>query len=362
MFTNVCIYEGKHNRVGEIDVLVLFSNRAIVLQAKSKKLTIAARKGNDNILKDDFKKAVQSAYNQAHQCSMYLLDTDCNLVDGQGNPVVLDQKPKEIYPVCILSDHYPSLSFQARQFLQYKTSEVIQAPFVMDIFLLDVMTEMLSNPIYLLSYVNRRVNYAERLSSNHELTILSYHLKQNLWLDQSLDLVQIGDDVAADLDLAMIVRRTNVPGPATPPGILTNYQNTHFGGILDQLIVSDQPEVIDITFLLLKLGSESIEFLNAGLEAMYSGGHTDISLAFKHINSGLTIHCNDDLLEAASYKLGQHCELRKYVEHSHYWFGLCISRSNHAIRLGVVMDSPWSYSAKLAQETRSMKRSPSHIL
>jgi hypothetical protein len=36
---NVDIYESKGKKVGEIDVLVIFGNRAIVLQAKSKKLT-----------------------------------------------------------------------------------------------------------------------------------------------------------------------------------------------------------------------------------------------------------------------------------------------------------------------------------
>jgi hypothetical protein len=48
-------------------VLVLFGNRAIVLQAKAKKLTLEARKGNDNQLKDDFKKSVQESYDQARE-------------------------------------------------------------------------------------------------------------------------------------------------------------------------------------------------------------------------------------------------------------------------------------------------------
>jgi len=36
--------------VGEIDVLVLFGNHATVLQAKSKKLMLPARKGNNLLL------------------------------------------------------------------------------------------------------------------------------------------------------------------------------------------------------------------------------------------------------------------------------------------------------------------------
>ncbi len=58
---NVEIYEVKGRRLGEIDVLVLFGDRAVVVQAKSKRLTLEARKGNDNQLKDDFKKSVQES-------------------------------------------------------------------------------------------------------------------------------------------------------------------------------------------------------------------------------------------------------------------------------------------------------------
>ena len=63
VFRNVDIYKGK-NRFAEADALILYGNRAIILQAKSKRLTIEARKGNDLILKADFKKAVQDAYDQ----------------------------------------------------------------------------------------------------------------------------------------------------------------------------------------------------------------------------------------------------------------------------------------------------------
>jgi hypothetical protein len=65
---NVDIYKGK-DRFAEADALLLYGDRAIVVQAKSKRLTIEARKGNDLKLKDDFKKAIQSAYDQALQCA-----------------------------------------------------------------------------------------------------------------------------------------------------------------------------------------------------------------------------------------------------------------------------------------------------
>ncbi|MDX2101931.1 MAG: hypothetical protein SF002_05260 [Alphaproteobacteria bacterium] len=57
---NIDIYHGK-NGYAEADALVLFGNHAIVVQAKSKRLTLEARKGNDRALRDDFKKAVENA-------------------------------------------------------------------------------------------------------------------------------------------------------------------------------------------------------------------------------------------------------------------------------------------------------------
>ncbi|ENO16768.1 hypothetical protein J057_03650 [Marinobacter nanhaiticus D15-8W] len=56
--TNVILKKGK-DIVGEVDVLATYGDRLIVVQAKSKKLTIAARKGNDNALNSDFKNSVQ---------------------------------------------------------------------------------------------------------------------------------------------------------------------------------------------------------------------------------------------------------------------------------------------------------------
>jgi hypothetical protein len=54
VFPNVDIYKSNGDKVGEIDVLVLFGNRALVLQAKSKRLTLEARHGNDLQLKGRF--------------------------------------------------------------------------------------------------------------------------------------------------------------------------------------------------------------------------------------------------------------------------------------------------------------------
>jgi predicted AAA+ superfamily ATPase len=57
VFPNVDLYRGK-DRIGEIDVLVVWGYRAVVVQSKSKRLTLEARKGNDQVIRADFQMSV----------------------------------------------------------------------------------------------------------------------------------------------------------------------------------------------------------------------------------------------------------------------------------------------------------------
>jgi hypothetical protein len=95
VFTNVNIIDTSKTIAGEIDVLVSFANRAIIVQAKSKKLTFAARKGNDNSIKDDFKKAIQNAYDQGLSCANLINTGNYKLVDSNGSDIQLPSSLKK---------------------------------------------------------------------------------------------------------------------------------------------------------------------------------------------------------------------------------------------------------------------------
>lgn len=96
-------------RVTEVDVLVLFGNRAIVAQCKSKKLTLNARKGNDQQLRDDFRKAVQDAYDQGIMGAKSLNDSGLTLA-AEDYTKVWPPTLREIYILCVVSDEYPALA------------------------------------------------------------------------------------------------------------------------------------------------------------------------------------------------------------------------------------------------------------
>ncbi len=337
VFLNVKINELKGKEPGEIDVLVIFGDRIIVLQAKSKRLTIESRKGNDQAIKQDFEKSIQNSYSQAYQCSQSLLNNNCKFnVDSK--EIIIPKDIREIYIFCIVADHYPSLTFQARQFLQYKQTDIIFPPFVMDVFLLDVMTEMLCSPLYFFSYVNRRVCYFERLIVPNELVVLSYHLQNNLWLDEEVSMMGFDYELIHELDAAMAVRRLGVPGNENVDGILTRFSDTFFQKIIQR--IESIEEGLDLGFILLTLNEETIKMINNSIEQTINKAVTDyinhdLSIGFK--KSGLTIHCNGFSDAVAWTKLEEHCKRKKYMSKVDQWFGVCIFPEKSQLKLRFII-------------------------
>lgn len=353
VFKNVDIFNNK-TKLGEIDVLVIFLNRAIVLQAKSKKLRLESRKGNQKLLEEDFKKAIQDSYDQGFNCAKLIQEKKFKLIDASKNEIIRNEF-KEIYIFCVISDHYPDLSFQVQKLINLKDKnedKKIKPPFVMDIFLLDIMSKFLSNPLYFLSYINKRTNYFREFISSSEYSILSYHLTSNLHLSDEFSLAVIENDVSFDLDFALMVREKGIPGSDLPEGILTKYKGTIVGNFIDQIKKCEDSKWLEVGFFLLTLSEDSVFAINDGIQKMIDlfnidGKGHDLTLGFSEASSGITIHATTLPYEEAYFKLLDHCERRKYKQKAKSWFGLCFNPVKHLISFVISLDSNWVYSEEM---------------
>ncbi|MBN3756098.1 preprotein translocase [Paraburkholderia sp. Tr-20389] len=356
--TNTNLHRGK-DIVGEADVLVIYGDRLIIVQAKAKKLTIAARKGNDNQLKSDFAAAIQDSYDQGWTCANEMLAGGCRLVDDKEREIELPPSVKEVFLFSLVSEHYPALAFQASQSLNFHTTDIIRPPFVMDVFLLDTLTEMLTTPLRLLGYVKLRVAVSDKLMSGHELTVLGYHLKQNLWLDEKYDCVMLEDSIAQDLDAAMLVRRDNQPGDDTPEGILTKMRGTRYESLIKEIEVSENPATLELGFHLLSMDEDSCRNVHRILETItrqvrLDGKRHDITLASSTPPCGVSFHCNPTLSAEAIATLEAHCAKRKYQQRAAEWFGVSVSPGGQ-VQFGVTLDFPWEASDEMERLTAGMK-------
>lgn len=342
-------------RVTEVDVLILFANRAIVVQCKSKKLTLLARKGNDLRLRDDFKKSVQDAYDQARLCAVSLCDRDLTFVGGDGREVAIPEL-RAIYPVCVVSDHYPALTVQARQFLVQEVGGAIRPAFVADVFLVDVLAEMLASPLSFLSYLDRRVGYGDRIFASNELSILGHHLRRNLWIGSGTDVLAIGDEGSIDLDAAMTVRREGLAGSRTPEGILDQLDAPSVNRLMSGLERGDDEALVSLGLTLLKLGGEALFELALGIEKMayraaMDGKLHDITVTLGD-GIGLTAHSGTG--SAALADLAIRCRRSKYRHRASLWYGLQVRPLDRFPISGLMLDYPWEFDPALDEATAGM--------
>lgn len=359
VYMNVEIIRSKSETLGEIDVLVVFGDRLLVLQAKSKKLSLPARNGNDLVLKGDFKRAVQEAVDQAYDCAGFLGDPAVTLRCRDGVEVKLRCPPKTIFPMAVVTDHYPALAFQARHLLEYKTSDVILAPLVIDVFALDVMTEMLSSPLRFLSYLWLRAKWSDSFMSSHEITLLSFHLQQNLWVDAGVSMVMLHDDISTPLDVAMAVRRGGLPGPDTPDGVLTRFAGTLFGRLVEQIEHEASPAVTALGFALMELGGAAIDQINLYVgqiirAALVDGKLHDFTLGTDNPVSGITFHVNTGPINEAEARLREHCRLRAYRQRANTWHGVILDLTG-SIRLAATWADEWRYDADTTRAAAGLR-------
>ena len=311
----------------------MFGDRVIILQAKSKKLTLEARKGNDRLLRSDFKASVQDAVDQAYSCAQLLGDASITLQTKDGTRVELAQRPKTIFPITVVANHYPALVFQVRQFLKFQTDEHIISPLVIDVFALDVITERLDSRLRLLSYLTLRARFGEKLISGHELPLLAYHLTQNLWLSEDIGLMSVEDNFTAPLDAAMAVRRDGLPGARTPDGILARMYGTPFSRIVVQLEANTESSAIGLGLFLLELGEDTIIDINRFVKRAMRRTARDGQLRNMNFavlsaadgSTGVTIHCSPLISKEAEAWLRRRCDSLRSSHAASRWFGLAVS-------------------------------------
>ncbi len=355
-YANVIIQENAATTAGEIDNLVLFGNRAIVVQAKSKRLTLEARKGNDGAIQKDFSAGISDSYQQALDCAQHLLRGDKQVVDCSGKRIVIP-KLKKIYLLCLVSDHYPALSFQVGEFLTPVISSEIPAPFVADIFTLDVMAEMLESPLHFLSYVDRRTGYGDRIFAGHELTILGYHLSSNLWLSSTTDVIYLSDGVARGLDAAMAVRRDGVPGDSTPHGILTLTKGSAYDRLVSQIDLDGRGDLVDLGFMLLQMSGKSAAQLSQGIayaarRARETRSAHDVTMGSGK-DTGITIHSSYDSMHEGMPRLQAHVLAKKYQQKASLWFGVALNPDDESVLYGYNAQFEWTEDDALNEASRS---------
>ncbi|HMS21314.1 SEC-C metal-binding domain-containing protein [uncultured Sphingorhabdus sp.] len=365
VFKNVIFKDLSGNIIGEADAILIYGFRAFVVQAKSKRLTLASWHGDDDSIAKDFQAAVQEGYDQAIECIQHI--KNCMAAFTEDGPIDFHQQGniREYYPICISSEHYPALAFQSEIFLKLTNIPGICNPLVTDIFTLEVISEFLSSPLYFTDYLVKRSSSAGKLYMSHELIALSWYIKKNLHIEQN-EFFALADDISLEIDLAMAVRKQGISGPATPKGQLTRFKNTPAGIILEHVESSERPEVHRLGETILGMSSATADEFNKGIgrviqmTSLDSGQH-DITMGLEG-GGGITVHCNRQPQNEAKDALTYHCEMRKYVTKSDRWYGVSVAEDGTP-RFMIGFDFPWKFEQRLEEHAAPFRvRTVTHSL
>jgi hypothetical protein len=168
------------------------------------------------------------------------------------------------------------------------------------------------------------------------------------------------DDISADLDVAMAVRREGLPGKRTPDGILTYLIGTPVGSLIRQIEVQAQPAMVPFGLQLLELNQRATSDLNEALAYLVDasrkdGRQHDFTMLFENDGgSGVTIHCSYAPTSESLDLLQAHCHLRKYSQKAKRWYGVVINPHDGSLRFGINLESPWIFDDGLEEATKGM--------
>jgi len=100
---------------------------------------------------------------------------------------------KRYFPVVLLSDSFPSMTFLSRSMLGHHAGV---APVIWDLATLDTVTQILPTPVDFLYFLKCRSDEFDSIISDSEYNYLVYHLKMKLARPPDCDFMDIGRDFA----------------------------------------------------------------------------------------------------------------------------------------------------------------------
>jgi len=330
VFSNVKVLKGKRS-LGEIDCLVVFGRYALIFQAKSKRITQLSRRGKIDNLKDDFQKAIQKAYDQAVVCAINIGQAGVKFESSDQNTLDLSSV-EHVYPVCVLSDHYPALQMQTQEFLKRKVESKLEHPFVCDLFFIDVLTEMLSSPLRIISYIIQRAHIDQETWMPNEFVSFGYHLRRGFRYNVSFEEMRVDEIRNGKLYTSMFARRNNFPGEVNLGGVWAIVEGTVLAKIVSQIEYDSSDISVGVGLVILRMSEKDIldtclkidkiihDFASNGL-----GQRLKISIGTGI--PGLTIHINEKPNKDAKDDLRAEMCRHMGLNQARKWFGLHISPS-----------------------------------
>ncbi|UWU13264.1 hypothetical protein N2599_14035 [Rhizobium sullae] len=354
VFENVTIRDGSKDIAGEVDVLVVYGEFVLVVQAKSKRVTLKARAGDTDALRVDFEGAIQAPYQQALGC-LELIRKGAKCIAKDGKVLEFPTLPR-LFPIVILSDPFPASTFLSGQLLE-RDKDI--APVIWDLGVLDCVTRILPTPIEMLFYLKSRSEVFDRVHSDSEYNFLGYHLSAKLALPDEADFMMLERDFATAIDDYMMASDVGIKAQR-PLGVLERLKIPIISELLDELKTAD-PRIAAVVIDLYDFSSAALEEISATIlklrKEITATGKAIKAFSIPTANGGLTYavtaKCDANAARAADAIGAKH----KYDTRSDRWYVILDSvETDIAIDGLLPLVWPWKYDEDEAKNSETVAK------
>lgn len=350
VFPSVKIKKTKERTITDIDVLVIIGNKALCVQVKSKKMTLAARRGEVDALVRDFKGAFQNAYEQGLTCCNYLKSKECTFLDENGNKLTIPEYINDVYILCVTTENYPAIPYCSFVLLDKKDTN--PNPLFLSVFDLELLAHYLKKPYEFMYYIKQRTILMDYFWADEEIVFLGYHLLHKLWRDPKYHRKSLDTDFGSAIDRNYYPYKLGLQDKLSveTDGIANSWHNIEFEQLCTELISKNIPGAIDIIFALLDLDGVSRDNLlkyikqtkqktqeDRGVHSFTMPADRQFGISFVSINT----MSKDDLESQTSV----YAHIRKYISKADSWLGLgSYPFSPNIIDCFYYDANPWEYN------------------
>jgi hypothetical protein len=356
LFKNITIQRSKGQDATDIDILAVAGNKAIVFQAKSKRLTELARRGDTARLKKDFDEAVQAAYNQGLICRQAILNNNSRLVDATGTELTLNEAINEVYLVCVTSDNYPAIKNQVDMYLSRQPGD--PHPICMSVFDLDIIAYYLADPFEFLYYIRQRINHYTYFKAASEVAFLGFHLNQKLFASEDAQQIAIDEGFAQLIDAHFPTVKGHQPTTAAVERLQTKWKNAKFNKLIQEVKDTHESGFTDAIFFLYDLSGSGADELIKAMERTITwtkrdGQHHDFSIIYGKNTSGITFFCQQGTPDTLGPRLMQLAMARKYKTKADLWLALGSNiETDRMVDVLAFSDQLWAYDKEQEDLTK----------
>jgi hypothetical protein len=352
--------EGDKLQQGELDGLIVYDNKLLLVEAKGGGFTEPARRGAEKRIEKHVKELIAEAHAQSLRTRDYIRRSGDTVVfmDGAGNEVIIDcSNVTDIFLVTVTFETMDAFTAMLHETADLGLFQDDELPWAVSIFDLRVICELVDHGAELILYLRRRLrlNLKRNLRVHDELDWFGLFLKHGLYFDsderfEDVDFATF-NGFTDDFDAWYFTEMGFSPKTCEKPALPVSEFIRGIIGEADKLV---HPGYSDIALTLLDMSEDSRTMIETywrrTTESAESDGkiHNFVSV-FSEGNFGLSLHAGpESIVRADLEKIRTHLTARKYASKVGLWVGLLSFTDQPGQLHGwQMLRVPWKYDDEM---------------